>query len=187
MADCRGLLYHIVDNCDYRGGNGKSDSYAHVLACNHKRDDEDVQAAYSTDPEARWNQDDGKDWEELALASAEDEVEDDAGDDGGDERIPGLVHRVYGISEEDWERFSSRQLSHTNAITSADLPTANECLELEQLERYGNAGKVPLNLGAPLAVPRCLDRAGSNLLDAARRAVDTALPRPESIFCNNLQ
>jgi hypothetical protein len=74
MADCRGLLYHIVDNCDYRGGNGKSDSYARVLACNHKRDDEDVQAAYSTNPEARWNQDGGKDWEELALASAEEKL-----------------------------------------------------------------------------------------------------------------
>jgi hypothetical protein len=43
-------------------------------------------------------------------------------------------------------------------------------------------GKVPLNLGAPVAIRTLLDQNGSNLLEATRRAVDTALPRPESTW-----
>jgi hypothetical protein len=103
---------------------------------------------------------DGKDhWMGLFADHVRSEDDNSTLHDGDSKDAPSIVHDVFGVNDADWKHFSSRQLCHACAIASADLPAPDHCREIERLQRHGDAGEVPLNLGAPLAAPTQADRA----------------------------
>jgi hypothetical protein len=160
----RGFLHWMTDTCDFTGGKGKSASWAHILACNYT--ESQVGGAYSANPEARWNSEDGKDWEEAIACSQLVDGDHDDNNQADADRFPSIVEEVFGVDEnEDWKRSSDRWMSHIAAIASEDdLPTREESREIERLERWGDAGKVRRNLGTPLEVPNPKNCASSDLL-----------------------
>jgi hypothetical protein len=121
----------IVDNCDYKGGNGKANSYAHILLCNNIEEELKEEGAYNLDQEKRWKKDDGKDWEDLVAPledafdqDATDEIPEDVASSELTDDVPDLVKNIYNVNDDDWKHFSTRYF----AIATADLPSLEVCL-----------------------------------------------------------
>ena len=128
--DERGFAAGLCDNVDYTG-KAKKDCWTHFLISNNSEEDMRSDGAYE------WERYDGTRWEDLEVEEGQDQ----------------LVARVFDISDDDWLTFSNYELSIINTIKNVTLPTSVDCKDMEQRNSYQNVGKVPLNLGNPLAEP----------------------------------